>query len=195
MKKKFWITIASLAVVVIFGVVVYQLSTQQAGAQLSREEVSNMVTDLYPGEITKLQLADNAVYEVTVQTEANAYQLNVDSQSGEVLALTETKSSGSNPSAVDQNDQNQEEIERGNQEQEDTNRNENGSDQNALLSQDELNEIALNEFPGTITETELDEDDDRLIYEMEIINNEEEATIEIDAYTGEIVMLEIDRED
>ncbi|MFD0951687.1 PepSY domain-containing protein [Virgibacillus natechei] len=56
-------------------------------------------------------------------------------------------------------------------------------------------EIALNEFDGQITELELDEDDGRLMYEIEIEDGEDEAEIEIDAYTGEILVIEIDRED
>ncbi|MEC5424680.1 PepSY domain-containing protein [Virgibacillus sp. C22-A2] len=59
----------------------------------------------------------------------------------------------------------------------------------------EAEEIALNSFSGTITEVELDEDDGRLIYEIEIENGNEEAEIDIDAYTGEILVLSIDRDD
>ena len=52
--------------------------------------------------------------------------------------------------------------------------------------------IALNEFKGTVTDVELDEDDGRLIYEIEMESGEEEAEIEIDAYTGAILVIEID---
>lgn len=41
----------------------------------------------------------------------------------------------------------------------------------------------------------MDSDDDILVYEIEIINGEDEATIEINAYTGNVVSLEIDLDD
>lgn len=55
--------------------------------------------------------------------------------------------------------------------------------------------IALKEFPGKATEVELDEDDGRLLYEIEIESSKGEAEMEIDAYTGEILAIEIDLDD
>lgn len=45
-----------------------------------------------------------------------------------------------------------------------------------------------------ITELELDEDDGRLIYEIEIESVNGEAEIDIDAYTGDIISISIDTE-
>ncbi|MFP4457585.1 MAG: PepSY domain-containing protein [Clostridia bacterium] len=39
---------------------------------------------------------------------------------------------------------------------------------------------------------ELEEDDDRYIYEVEVLNGETEYEFEIDAYSGEIIKMEID---
>lgn len=55
--------------------------------------------------------------------------------------------------------------------------------------------IAKSQFNGTVIEAGLDEDDGRLIYEIELENGQEEAEIEVDAYTGEILLIEIDRDD
>lgn len=63
---------------------------------------------------------------------------------------------------------------------------------NALIDINEASKIALREFAGTITEVELDEDDGRLIYEIEIEAGDQEAEIEIDAHTGEVLVIEID---
>ncbi|QKY71196.1 PepSY domain-containing protein [Lentibacillus sp. CBA3610] len=65
----------------------------------------------------------------------------------------------------------------------------------AVISTAEAEEIALNEFSGTITEMELDEDDGRLYYEIEMKSENKEAELEIDAYTSEILVMEIDSED
>lgn len=61
-----------------------------------------------------------------------------------------------------------------------------------VIDRDEASRIALNQFSGTIEEIELDEDDGRLIYEIEIEANDKDAEIEIDAYTGEVLVIEID---
>lgn len=53
-------------------------------------------------------------------------------------------------------------------------------------------DIALEQYPGVVEDVELDEDNGRLIYEIEIRSGDEEAEFEIDAYTGEILVIEID---
>lgn len=50
--------------------------------------------------------------------------------------------------------------------------------------------IALGQFPGTVTEVELDRDNGRLIYEIEVISSGMEADFDIDAKTGEIISVE-----
>jgi len=64
--------------------------------------------------------------------------------------------------------------------------------QNTVIDKDEALEIALAEFPGEVDSIELDEEDGRLIYEIEIESGDEEAEFEIDAMTGEIIVIEID---
>lgn len=61
-----------------------------------------------------------------------------------------------------------------------------------VISMEQAIAIAQKEFPGTVSEAELDEDDGRLIYEIEIEAKDEEAEFEIDAMTGEILVIEID---
>ncbi|MDY0395359.1 PepSY domain-containing protein [Virgibacillus halophilus] len=65
--------------------------------------------------------------------------------------------------------------------------------QKTVISAEEASRIALNQFSGTITELELDEDDGRYIYEIEIEDgNDREAEFEIDAMTGKTISIEID---
>jgi|SRR5690625_3734933 len=63
---------------------------------------------------------------------------------------------------------------------------------NAIIDVGEASDIALKEFSGRINEVELEEEDGRLIYEVEIESGELEAEIEIDAHTGEVLVIEID---
>jgi uncharacterized membrane protein YkoI len=62
-----------------------------------------------------------------------------------------------------------------------------------VLTIQEAKEIAQAEFAGKVIEMELDEDDGRFVYEMELVNNNSEAEIDMDAETGEILELEIEQ--
>ena len=64
-----------------------------------------------------------------------------------------------------------------------------------VRSIEEAKEIALTEFQGKVTEIELDKDDGRLMYEVELKNETHEAEIEIDAKTGEIIEVEVEEDD
>ncbi|HZG14225.1 MAG TPA: PepSY domain-containing protein [Candidatus Bathyarchaeia archaeon] len=61
------------------------------------------------------------------------------------------------------------------------------------ISEEEAKKIALSKLGGTIVDFELDEDDGRYVYSMEIrTNNRQEAEIEISATTGEVLDMEWD---
>jgi len=65
----------------------------------------------------------------------------------------------------------------------------------SVISTDRAIEIALGQFSGTVDDIELDTEDGRLIYEIEIESPSGEADIEIDAYTGEVLVVDIDLDD
>jgi uncharacterized membrane protein YkoI len=62
------------------------------------------------------------------------------------------------------------------------------------LTEEEAVEIAMNEHSGTLDDIDLDEDGGRLIYEIEIENESTgiDAEIILDAYSGEILSVELD---
>jgi uncharacterized membrane protein YkoI len=171
-----------LAVVLIGGILF--LTVQDSGKDLlTDEEIEQMVLDQYPGEITELVLdRERSAYHATVVTDERVYEMMLDSQSGEVQSIRQTAWIDPNESRSEPEDE------------EDPNSSEADSDagEHAMLSHEEVREIALNEFDGIVTELELDEDDGRMLYEIEIENGEAEAEMLIDAYTGQIVMIEID---
>jgi len=63
-----------------------------------------------------------------------------------------------------------------------------------VLSLQEAKEIALKEFQGKVIEMELDKDDGRLVYEVEIVDGNQKAEIDLDAMNGDILEVEIERE-
>ncbi|MEM7730891.1 MAG: PepSY domain-containing protein [Pseudomonadota bacterium] len=58
-------------------------------------------------------------------------------------------------------------------------------------------EIALAQVPGEVQETELEREDGKMVYEVEIIAaaDGKEMEVEIDAETGEVLEIEIEDDD
>lgn len=61
-----------------------------------------------------------------------------------------------------------------------------------VISEREAIEKALEQFSGNVDDVDLEDDDGRLYYEIEIERGDLEAEIMIDAYTGEVLIIEID---
>lgn len=63
------------------------------------------------------------------------------------------------------------------------------------ISYEQAKKIARSKFDGQIVEIELDEDDGRWIYEVEMRKGKREAEFEIDAYTGKILFMSLENDD
>lgn len=63
------------------------------------------------------------------------------------------------------------------------------------LTAEEAIAVARQHASGTVKEVELDKDDGRLIYEIEMKDGKYEYDLDIDAYTGEVLDFEKDFED
>lgn len=177
MKKKLGIVIGTITGAAVLGLGVFQSSAAQADPKLSTDEIRQMITDQYQGVITEMELDkefNKAVYEVEIEGEKEEIELKLDGDTGEVIKehKKERKNDGVKISEVE-------------------NKQNNGD----ILSTEEVTKIALNEFSGTVTDLELDEDDDYLIYEIEIKDGQDEADFEIDAATGKIIELEIETDE
>ena len=178
-KKSKGIVIGALAGAAILGMGAYHSSASSADldAKLSREEVKEIIQIEYPGAITEFDLEKEngrIVYDMKIKGENAKYELEVDADTGEVLEVSEENY---------KHKTNKEEIVKSEHTPEN------------ILSVKEAEEIAQKEFTGTITEIELDEDDGRYVYEVELREGAQEAEIELDAVTGDILELDIDFED
>lgn len=58
-----------------------------------------------------------------------------------------------------------------------------------VIMPEEAIKLALDEVKGSVKEIELDEDDHRLIYELEIEEGKREYNVHVDAMTGSILMV------
>ncbi|MFC4025346.1 PepSY domain-containing protein [Oceanobacillus longus] len=180
MNKKLVLTLGTLTVAGVFGFGIYQSEAAPVDSTLSTEEVSRLIQSQYPGTITEMEIDkefNKVIYEVEIQGDGVEYELELDGDTGEVLKEKQSEN--------DDRDDNY------NYSEEPTN----GSDVNSKVIGDEkARKIALENFNGTVTDFELDEDDNQLIYEIEVKNSNKEAEFEIDAITGEIIEMEIDKD-
>lgn len=212
MNKKLGIGIGALLFAGILGFWIYTSDASQQAPELTTDEIREMVLSQYPGEITEIELdkeLNKVVYEVEVISNGKEYDLTLDGNSGEVLKLKEkTVYTKENQSDDKKNDSTKEKEtpnisvkekstndEKNQTEQKQNENKQNNQQENTVINEEKAIEIAKSEFPGTLVSMELDRDDGRLIYEIEIVNGNEEAEIEIDAYTGEILVLDIDIDD
>jgi uncharacterized membrane protein YkoI len=213
MKKKTILAVGAMTIAAVIGLVFSQSLFASADPDLTAKEVEEQVNAQYPGEITELELdrSDGTpVYEVEIVMDGTEYELYIDGNTGQVIKLDEKliasadgkkKEETNNPAAEIREKENQQQ----NKEQEkledkpikpEEESKESGSEErNTVITREEAIEIALQQFSGTVDDVELEKDDGRLYYEIEIESSRGEAEIEIDAFTGNVLMVDIDLDD
>lgn len=149
---------------------------------ISVEEAKGKALAEYEGVVESIELEkkrDGYVYDIDVDNGDMDYDLDMDAANGEILRVDEerddddddndnTSSSDSNGTAANTNED--------------------------YISQEEAIEIALAEVEGTLESVELDDDDGRAVYEVEINTGagDDDAEFDIDAVTGEILEMDVD---
>ncbi|MBB6454048.1 putative membrane protein YkoI [Salirhabdus euzebyi] len=169
----------------------------------------------------ELEKSNNGyVYEIEIDGDDGSYELLLDGDTGDILHLEEKESKNNEkttteittdkPKNDDQNqikddDNNNDDSKDDNNSHDDSkdNNNNNSDDQDdnsqkeqvhtkTVISLEQAKAIALKEVNGAIEEIELDEDDGNLLYEVEMVNGQGEIELDIDAYTGEILVISFD---
>lgn len=185
MNKKLIIAISIVLLTVVLGMGIYHSDAAKSSPELTYEDISEIVEAQYPGTITEIEQDrkhGKAVYEVEIKDGEKHYELNLDANTGEILELEEKrvkqdiKLTNEQENKIDTNNTEEQEV----------------NDSTLIMDMEEAIAIALQEFQGTVTEAELDKENGRYIYEIEIKSNGVEAEVEIDAQTGEILVVEID---
>lgn len=206
MKKKTVMMTVGLVVLVLIGFGIYHSFASSASHDYSKKDIKQVITTQYPGKVSEPQLNEKeGFYEAVVDHEGNKYIIKVDANTGEVKGLemtekrTETNADankytdpgkGSDNATTEEQDNGSEKGQEDDEEGETKH-----TEEDVTVSLSEAKEIALKRFPGRIDEAELDEDDGRYLYEIKIINGNEEAELEIDAFTGEILYQNIEVDD
>src|SRR5690625_796985 len=91
--KKVGIMLGVMIAAIVLGFGIFQSNASQAEPKLSNEEIKEIVSNEYPGEIIDLTLSEKGnktVYTVNVDANEAEYELEMDGNTGEVLELRET---------------------------------------------------------------------------------------------------------
>lgn len=124
------------------------------------------------GDITNIQLAiDDGVkqYEVDITKGNKEYDVDIDSSSGKIIEFDKEQK--------DDEDEKEEEPQ----------------NISPAISLDQAIKTALKSAKGTVNETDLDQENNRLVYEIEIDTaDKREATVSVDAKNGDVISVELD---
>jgi uncharacterized membrane protein YkoI len=169
-----------------FNRAVYEVEVTSNGKEYEIELDGNT------GEVLKLQEKEKRVADNdSTVNDSNKVSIKEKNDDAEDTNTSNDDKNNVDDKAEDTSNQSQKDVkdekDEGNQSKEDNTK-------NVVIDVEAAKKIALGEFPGTITDLELDEDDGRLIYEIEIESADGEVELEIDAYTGEIIYISIDSE-
>lgn len=213
MKKKISIAVIATVGVFVLGLGIYQSNASEADPKLSIDDIREVVSTQYPGTISEIEFEKGlhkSIYEVEVVSNGKEYELKLDGNTGEVLNLKEKSISNKDKEKIvlDNNDDQKinnteeqvndhvskdEKAKKKNHQKESTRaKNQSTSNTKTVIDSKKAIEIAQESFDGIVTDFELDNEDGRLIYEIELKSRNEEADIEIDAYTGEVLVIEIE---
>ncbi|MFD2627212.1 PepSY domain-containing protein [Oceanobacillus kapialis] len=206
MKKKAGVIIGSTVGALVLAIGVYQASADAKEPKLNTEETRKTVTEQYSDNTKNLQQekeAMKAVYkaEVTDEKKQTALKLAAGKNNGDDNHDdngNDTHDDNHDDNGNDSRDDNHDDN--GNDSRDDDH--DNGDDNNRnvkareLMSEKEIIAIAKKKFDGDVRSVEIDEDDGRTVYEIELSKGKKtEADFEIDAITGEILEMNIDTED
>ena len=178
MKK--WIIIPALAGAVVLGGVTMAANASNTKESevpvsqgvLSVEEAESIAVEAVGGKVTEVEYdreRSGDIYEIEVISDGVEYDLDIDAKTGEVLRTEKDDEDSYHTNKVRASGE-------------------------KLLTIDEVVAIALEKAKGTVTDVELDDDDGRMHYEIEIEDGTFEYDFEIDAVTGEILDFEKERD-
>ena len=181
MKK--WIMIPALAGVLVVGGVAVAGNTGHGFAAtpkglLTIEEAEAIAVKSVDGKVTKIELdreKSGDIYEVEVKSDGVEYDLDIDAKTGKVLR---TEKDDNDKDDFDEDEDDKVIVPDG-----------------KFITEKAAIEIAMKQAKGTVTEVALDEDDGRVIYEIEIKDDKYDYDFDIDAISGEVLKFEKDRDD
>src|SRR5690625_1776133 len=211
LTRKLMITFGVIISISILITGLFYSNYAQSEPSLTENEVKDIVSDQYPGKITDLNLkninnnketnkknnkkqTDKQTNNTPPKTEENPKQSKKQEKNEQVknekeTAVKEEKREEEHEANVPK--EQPKTAEKPKEENKSTPK-ESTDTKETVLSISEVSNIALSHFSGSIDDVELEDEDGRLYYEVEIERDEQEAEMKIDAYTGEVIVIEIE---
>ncbi|KXH83827.1 PepSY domain-containing protein [Sporosarcina sp. HYO08] len=149
--------------------------------QLSADEATAIALEKAKGTVTKVELDTDdgwKHYDIEIKDGVYEYDFEIDAVTGKIIEFEKDRD----------DDQKRTVSKQANVKQ--TSENKQG-----MISQDEAVAIAMKQASGTVTDVELDHDDGRKVYEIEIHDGTFEYDFDIDAFTGKVLKFKKDRDD
>lgn len=183
MKKK-WIWPAGVILLVVCFVL--WLAPSISAKDLTEEEANSVVLEKYPGDIINTTKTDNE-YQIELKLETGIYVIKIDAKNGDVKSLEQTEKADIPVQEAPEQPEKEEKVPT----QEPT--------EIILLTEQEAIVIAANHLKGTANsdDTEFHQIPGQTPYylvEVEIENDDDdrEAVVQVDAYTGEVKSVDWD---
>ncbi|WP_152657934.1 PepSY domain-containing protein [Oceanobacillus sp. CFH 90083] len=196
MNKKIGMIAGAVALAGVVGTGIYHAEASSSNEEnlqivetgtLKMEEATKKLEEEYQGKIKELELdkeGNKLYYEAEIFVESKEYDVKMDAESGEIVY-----------EEVDDDDRNDDDRHLEGEQPEASVENKNTDNKRNVIAQEEAINIAKQEFDGEVVDIELDDDDGRYVYELELVNGNQEAEFDIHGETGDILSLEVDYED
>ncbi|MBA4602232.1 PepSY domain-containing protein [Thermoactinomyces mirandus] len=196
--SKTWLAVLTGAVVIAgLGFGINQIFAGEGNPALTEKEAAQKAEERYPGTVKEIELDDKGtrhVYEIELLGSNGEYEIKMDAGTGEILKVEQSRTTGTKASDDGRKGDEVDDV-RDDQGGKSQPAPEKSATEQKRISYEQAKNIALSKFNGKIGEIELDEDDGRWIYEVEIKKGRQEADMEIDAYTGKILFMSIENDD
>jgi uncharacterized membrane protein YkoI len=171
--KKWILSVAGVCAAAVIGVGIY-FAAEKMG-EMTQKEAEAMVRD-NNGEVLSFarewdwEFGTPSTIEMAVKTEDSYEELEMDASNGEIIRRETKYLPASENSAAPE---------------------ESSAAASAApeITPEEAIKVALEEVKGNVKEIELDDEDQRLIYELEIQEGKREYDVHIDAMTGSVLMV------
>ena len=163
-----------LASLVLLGLVLVGWSNSGSGDVMTMEEAQKIALEEVDGEVIKSSKDRDdgrTYYEFEIVTDSEKYDLEIDGESGDIVKKEKDDDYVANQNTT------------------------NNQTNQTTITEDEAKKIATDRIGGSgeFVRCELDNDDGVLKYEIEVIKDNTEYDIDVDATTGEITKYEEDR--
>lgn len=147
-------------------------TTQMTISKINAKEIALEASN--GGKVTDIEVKEEAgikKYEVEIVNQNREYEVDIDGSTGKVLEITNE--------VLDENDEDDSEG--------------NIVSGSPKISAEQAKNAALNKLNGTVKEQELNNDDNRLVYEFEINTvDHREGEVKVDAVSGKVISVELE---